>query len=66
MGNEHYVNLKLPRDILGPWAGDGSEGAKYWLQVLAEIKNQALEDICMVICDGLKCRSHGSYDLGGA
>jgi transposase-like protein len=29
------------RDILGIWAGDGAEGAKYWLQVLTEIKTAA-------------------------
>ncbi len=42
------------RDILGLWAGDGGEGAKYWLQVRTEIKNRGVEDVCMVVCDGLK------------
>ena len=28
------------RDILGLWAGDGGEGAKFWLSVLTEIKNR--------------------------
>ncbi|MFB7576817.1 IS256 family transposase, partial [Streptomyces sp. NPDC056165] len=41
-------------EILGLWAGDGGEGAKYWLQVLTEIKNRGTEDVCMVVCDGLK------------
>ena len=41
------------RDILGHWAGDGGEGAKYWLQVLTEIKNRGVEDVCIVVCDGL-------------
>src|SRR3954447_410700 len=36
------------------WAGTGGEGAKYWLQVLTEIKNRGTEDVCMVVCDGLK------------
>jgi transposase-like protein len=35
------VTVDGTRDILGLWAGDGGEGAKYWLQVLAEIKNRA-------------------------
>jgi transposase-like protein len=35
------VTTEGNRDILGLWAGDGGEGAKYWLQVLTEIKNPA-------------------------
>ena len=42
------------RDILGLWAGDGGEGAKFWLAVLTEIKNRGVADVCMVVCDGLK------------
>ncbi|MFT4187342.1 MAG: IS256 family transposase [Aeromicrobium sp.] len=42
------------RDILGIWAGDGGEGAEFWLGVLAEIKNRGVEDVCIVVCDGLK------------
>lgn len=42
------------RDILGIWAGDGSEGAKFWLNVLIEIKNRGVEDVCLAVCDGLK------------
>jgi transposase-like protein len=53
-----YVALAVTvdgnRDILGLWAGDGGEGAKYWQQVLTEIKNRGVEDILMLVCDGLK------------
>ena len=42
------------RDILGLWAGDGGEGAKFWLSVLTEIKNRGTNDVCIVVCDGLK------------
>ena len=42
------------RDILGLWAGDGGEGAKYWLAVLTEIRNRGINDVCIVVCDGLK------------
>jgi putative transposase len=42
------------RDILGLWAGDGGEGAKFWLSVLTEIKNRGTADVCIVVCDGLK------------
>src|SRR5215218_7124239 len=42
------------RDILGLWAGDGGEGAKFWLQVLTEIKNRGVQDVCILVCDGLR------------
>jgi transposase-like protein len=47
------VSVDGERDILGLWAGDGGEGAKYWLQVLTEIKNRGVADACIVVCDGL-------------
>lgn len=53
-----YVALAVTvdggRDILGLWAGDGGEGAKFWLRVLTEIRNRGVGDVCMVVCDGLK------------
>jgi transposase-like protein len=42
------------RDILGLWASDGGEGAKFWLAVLTEIKNRGSTDVCIVVGDGLK------------
>jgi putative transposase len=48
------VTVDGNRDILGLWARDGGEGAKYWLQVLTEIKNRGVGDVLMVVCDGLK------------
>lgn len=48
------VSCNGERDILGLWAGDGGEGAKFWLGVLTEIKNRGVEDVCIVVCDGLK------------
>jgi putative transposase len=53
-----YVALAVTvdggRDILGLWAGDGGEGAKWWLRVLTEIRNRGAGDVCMLVCDGLK------------
>ena len=53
-----YVALAVTaegrRDILGLWAGDGGEGAKHWLRVLTELKNRGIEDVLMLVCDGLK------------
>ena len=48
------VTVDGQRDILGLWIGAGGEGAKYWLQVLTEIRNRGVEDVCIVVCDGLK------------
>lgn len=50
------VTIDGKRDILGVWAGPagGSEGAKYWLSVLTDIRNRGVEDVCIVVCDGLK------------
>ena len=48
------VTVDGERDILGLWAGQGGEGAKYWLTVLTEIKNRGVNDVCIVCCDGLK------------
>ncbi|MEU5764286.1 IS256 family transposase [Nocardia sp. NPDC047648] len=48
------VTVDGTRDILGLWAGDGGEGAKFWLQILTELRNRGAEDVCMLVCDGLK------------
>jgi putative transposase len=47
------VTVDGERDILGLWAGDGGEGAKYWLHVLTEVKNRGVGDVGIVVCDGL-------------
>ena len=48
------VTVDGQRDILGLWVGSGGEGAKFWLQVLTEVKNRGTDDVCIVVCDGLK------------
>jgi putative transposase len=48
------VTVNGERDILGLWAGDGGEGAKFWLSVFTEIKNRGVDDVCIAVCDGLK------------
>jgi transposase-like protein len=47
------VTCEGHRDILGLWAGDGGEGAKYWLHVLTELRNRGVADVLMLVCDGL-------------
>jgi transposase-like protein len=48
------IDVEGMRNILGLWIGEGAEGAKYWHQVLTEIANRGVDDVCFVICDGLK------------
>ncbi|MEU7856399.1 IS256 family transposase, partial [Nonomuraea sp. NPDC049141] len=48
------VTVDGHRDILGIWAGDGGEGAKHWLAVLTKLKNRGVDDVLMLVCDGLK------------
>jgi transposase-like protein len=48
------VTLEGKRDVLGIWASPGSEGAKYWLSVLTDMKNRAVADTFFLVCDGLK------------
>ena len=49
------VDLAGHKDVLGLWAGTGNgESAKFWLQVLSELKNRGVEDVFFIVCDGLK------------
>ncbi|MCX5114953.1 IS256 family transposase [Streptomyces sp. NBC_00378] len=48
------VTVEGTRDILGIWAGDGGEGAECWLHVFTGLKNRGLDDVLMLLCDGLK------------
>jgi len=48
------VTVDGMREILGIWIGDGGEGAKYWHQVLSEIRNRGVNDVCILVCDGLR------------
>jgi putative transposase len=41
------------KEVLGLWAGQ-NEGAKFWLQVLTELKNRGVEDVFIACVDGLK------------
>ena len=41
------------KDILGLWI-ETTEGAKFWLRVMNELKNRGVEDILIAVVDGLK------------
>lgn len=47
------VNLEGRKDVLGLWTS-ASEGAKFWLSVLTELKNRGVKDILIACVDGLK------------
>ena len=47
------VNLEGHKELLGLWLAD-TEGAKFWLSVLTELKNRGVEDILIACVDGLK------------
>ncbi len=41
------------KDILGIWI-ETTEGAKFWLRVMNELRNRGVEDILITVVDGLK------------
>jgi len=47
------VNMQGNKEVLGLWAGQ-AEGAKFWLQVLTELKNRGVVDMFIACVDGLK------------
>ena len=47
------INLDGEKELLGLWIAQ-TEGAKFWLQVMTELKNRGLQDIFIACVDGLK------------
>lgn len=47
------VTLAGEKEVLGLWLAQ-SEGAKFWLQVVTELKNRGVQDIFIACVDGLK------------
>src|SRR2546428_5057553 len=47
------VTVEGERDVLGMWFQE-SEGAKFWMQVLSELKQRGVADILVCCVDGLK------------
>ncbi|EFN2130965.1 IS256 family transposase, partial [Escherichia coli] len=47
------INLDGQKELLGMWLAE-NEGAKFWLNVLTELKNRGLNDILIACVDGLK------------
>jgi putative transposase len=47
------VNLEGIKEVLGMWVAQ-TEGAKFWLGVVTELRNRGVEDIFIACVDGLK------------
>jgi putative transposase len=47
------IDLEGRKDVLGLWTS-ATEGAKFWMNVLTELRNRGVRDIYLVCVDGLK------------
>jgi len=47
------INMSGEKEVLGLWIAQ-TEGAKFWLQVVTELKNRGVQDIFIACVDGLK------------
>jgi len=47
------VNMDGLKEVLGLWTAE-TEGAKFWLRVITELKNRGIKDIFIACVDGLK------------
>jgi putative transposase len=47
------INLSGEKEVLGLWLAQ-TEGAKFWLQVVTELRNRGVQDIFIACVDGLK------------
>jgi putative transposase len=46
------INIEGKKEVLGIWIGE-TEGAKFWMGVLSELKNRGVKDIIIASVDGL-------------
>jgi putative transposase len=47
------VTMTGVKEVLGMWAAE-TEGAKFWLNILTELRNRGVKDILIACVDGLK------------
>ena len=47
------ITMTGQKEVLGLWVAQ-TEGAKFWLQVVTELKNRGIQDIFIACVDGLK------------
>ena len=46
------VDVDGRKEVLGIWV-EAIEGAKFWLRVMNDLKARGIEDVLIVVCDGL-------------
>jgi putative transposase len=47
------INMDGEKEVLGLWLAE-TEGAKFWLGIITELKNRGVDDILIACIDGLK------------
>lgn len=47
------INIEGKKELLGIWIGK-NEGAKFWMQVVTELKNRGVQQVYVACIDGLK------------
>jgi len=47
------ISIDGRKDLLGIWIGE-AEGATFWLNVITELRNRGVQQLCIVCIDGLK------------
>ena len=47
------INMAGEKEVLGLWLAQ-TEGAKFWLQVVTELRNRGVQDVFIACVDGLK------------
>jgi putative transposase len=47
------VNMSGVKEVLGMWIAQ-TEGAKFWLQIVTELKNRGVQEVFIACVDGLK------------
>lgn len=49
------IDIEGNKQLLGLWVGEAeTEGAKFWLKVLTDLRNRGMKDMLIACCDGLK------------
>jgi putative transposase len=46
------IDMEGNKDVLGLWVAK-TEGSKFWLAIMTELKNRGVDDIFIACCDGL-------------
>ncbi len=47
------ITMEGVKEVLGMWVAE-TEGAKFWLQIVTELRNRGIQDIFIACVDGLK------------